>query len=72
MAWAVRATEIVRSGTPDTVPACGTCWREEAVRPTADDTALRIYSTPYETSTRITTLAEHRLQPASAPELLHQ
>ncbi|MGW3119551.1 rhamnogalacturonan lyase family protein [Streptomyces sp. NPDC001107] len=54
------------------MPACGTCWREEAVRPTADDTALRIYSTPYETSTRITTLAEHRLQPASAPELLHQ
>ncbi|MGW0833892.1 rhamnogalacturonan lyase [Streptomyces prunicolor] len=31
-------------------------WREEAVWPTTDNTALRIYSTPYETSTRITTL----------------
>lgn len=47
-------------------------WRGEAVRPTTDNTALRIYWTPYETSTRITTLAEHRLQPAAAPELLHR
>ncbi|MFD4561005.1 rhamnogalacturonan lyase [Streptomyces sp. NPDC058469] len=31
-------------------------WREEAVWPTTDNTALRIYSTPYETTTRITTL----------------
>jgi len=31
-------------------------WREEAVRPTSDNTALRIYSTPYETGTRITIL----------------
>lgn len=31
-------------------------WREEAVWPTTDNTALRIYSTPYETITRITTL----------------
>ncbi|WTX19844.1 rhamnogalacturonan lyase [Streptomyces sp. NBC_00005] len=31
-------------------------WREEAVWPTSGNTALRIYSTPYETSTRITTL----------------
>lgn len=31
-------------------------WREEAVWPTTDNTALRIYSTPYETPTRITTL----------------
>jgi hypothetical protein len=31
-------------------------WREEVVWPTTDNTALRIYSTPYETSTRITTL----------------
>ncbi|MFF4905762.1 rhamnogalacturonan lyase [Streptomyces sp. NPDC001260] len=31
-------------------------WREEVVWPTADNTALRIYSTPYETTTRITTL----------------
>ncbi|MFE9601071.1 rhamnogalacturonan lyase [Streptomyces hokutonensis] len=31
-------------------------WREEVVWPTTDNTALRIYSTPYETTTRITTL----------------
>ncbi|GAA1365932.1 rhamnogalacturonan lyase [Streptomyces beijiangensis] len=31
-------------------------WREEVVWPTTDNSALRIYSTPYETSTRITTL----------------
>ncbi|MDH6624539.1 rhamnogalacturonan endolyase [Streptomyces sp. LBL] len=31
-------------------------WREEAVWPTSDNTALRIYSTPVETGTRITTL----------------
>ncbi|MER7640576.1 rhamnogalacturonan lyase [Streptomyces sp. NPDC126522] len=31
-------------------------WREEAVWPTMANTALRIYSTPYETPTRITTL----------------
>ncbi|MFJ6738612.1 rhamnogalacturonan lyase [Streptomyces sp. NPDC091279] len=31
-------------------------WREEVVWPTSNNTALRIYSTPYETSTRITTL----------------
>ncbi|MFJ9175238.1 rhamnogalacturonan lyase [Streptomyces sp. NPDC102360] len=31
-------------------------WREEVVWPTTDNTALRIYSTPVETSTRITTL----------------
>ncbi|MFD3581176.1 rhamnogalacturonan lyase [Streptomyces sp. NPDC058683] len=31
-------------------------WREEAVWPTTDNTALRVYSTPYETSTKITTL----------------
>jgi hypothetical protein len=31
-------------------------WREEVVWPTTDNTALRIYSTPYQTSTRITTL----------------
>jgi len=31
-------------------------WREEVVWPTGDNTALRIYSTPYETGTRITTL----------------
>lgn len=31
-------------------------WREEVIWPTSDNTALRIYSTPYETSTRITTL----------------
>ncbi|MEU0060501.1 rhamnogalacturonan lyase [Streptomyces sp. NPDC006334] len=31
-------------------------WREEAVWPTSDNRALRIYSTPYQTSTRITTL----------------
>lgn len=31
-------------------------WREEVVWPTTDNTALRVYSTPVETSTRITTL----------------
>ncbi|MFC9290986.1 rhamnogalacturonan lyase [Streptomyces sp. NPDC057052] len=31
-------------------------WREEVVWPTTDNKALRIYSTPVETSTRITTL----------------
>ncbi|WP_443042343.1 rhamnogalacturonan lyase [Streptomyces sp. B21-101] len=31
-------------------------WREEVVWPTGDNRALRIYSTPYETGTRITTL----------------
>ncbi|MFJ8790366.1 rhamnogalacturonan lyase [Streptomyces sp. NPDC102462] len=31
-------------------------WREEVIWPTSDNTALRIYSTPYETSTGITTL----------------
>ncbi|MFF4399031.1 rhamnogalacturonan lyase [Streptomyces sp. NPDC001480] len=31
-------------------------WREEVVWPTTDNKALRIYSTPYETGTRITTL----------------
>lgn len=31
-------------------------WREEVVWPTSNNTALRIYSTPYETGTRITTL----------------
>lgn len=31
-------------------------WREEVVWPTTDNKALRIYSTPYETDTRITTL----------------
>ena len=31
-------------------------WREEVVWPTRDNTALRIYSTPTETNTRITTL----------------
>ncbi|MFF8604487.1 rhamnogalacturonan lyase [Streptomyces sp. NPDC015346] len=31
-------------------------WREEVVWRTADNRALRIYSTPYETGTRITTL----------------
>lgn len=31
-------------------------WREEVVWATTNNTALRIYSTPYETGTRITTL----------------
>ncbi|MGW2345070.1 rhamnogalacturonan lyase [Streptomyces sp. NPDC001661] len=31
-------------------------WREEVVWPTTNNTALRVYSTPVETSTRITTL----------------
>ncbi|MDX3111913.1 rhamnogalacturonan lyase [Streptomyces hayashii] len=31
-------------------------WREEVIWPTSDNTALRIYSTPYQTSARITTL----------------
>ncbi|WP_308293278.1 rhamnogalacturonan lyase [Streptomyces sp. YS415] len=31
-------------------------WREEVIWPTSDNRALRIYSTPHETTTRITTL----------------
>jgi hypothetical protein len=31
-------------------------WREEVVWPTSDNRALRIYSTPHQTTTRITTL----------------
>ncbi|MDG4858002.1 rhamnogalacturonan lyase [Streptomyces sp. T-3] len=31
-------------------------WREEVVWPTSNNTALRIYSTPHQTNTRITTL----------------
>jgi hypothetical protein len=31
-------------------------WREEVIWPTSDNTALRIYSTPYPTNTRITTI----------------
>ncbi|MDX3230300.1 rhamnogalacturonan lyase [Streptomyces sp. ME19-01-6] len=31
-------------------------WREEVIWPTSNNTALRIYSTPYQTPTRITTL----------------
>ncbi|AWT46851.1 rhamnogalacturonan lyase [Streptomyces actuosus] len=31
-------------------------WREEVVWPTTDNRALRIYATPYQTGTRITTL----------------
>lgn len=31
-------------------------WREEVVWATTNNTALRVYSTPYETGTRITTL----------------
>ncbi|WNM31703.1 rhamnogalacturonan lyase [Streptomyces sp. Li-HN-5-11] len=31
-------------------------WREEVIWPTTDNRALRIYSTPYQTNTRITTL----------------
>ncbi|MEV6804944.1 rhamnogalacturonan lyase [Streptomyces sp. NPDC051132] len=31
-------------------------WREEVVWPTTDNTALRIYSTPYDTTVRLTTL----------------
>jgi hypothetical protein len=31
-------------------------WREEVIWPTSNNTALRIYSTPYQTNTRITTL----------------
>jgi hypothetical protein len=31
-------------------------WREEVVWPTSNNTALRIYSTPVETGTKITTL----------------
>ncbi len=33
-------------------------WREEVVWPTTDNRALRIYSTPYQTGTRITTLLQ--------------
>ncbi|WTX67628.1 rhamnogalacturonan lyase [Streptomyces halstedii] len=36
-------------------------WREEVVWPTTDNTALRIYSTPYETGTKITTLLHDTL-----------
>lgn len=35
-------------------------WREEVIWPTSDNTALRIYSTPYETDRRITTLLHDR------------
>ncbi|MEH0542481.1 rhamnogalacturonan lyase [Streptomyces sp. B21-105] len=31
-------------------------WREEVIWPTSNNTALRIYSTPFQTNTRITTL----------------
>ncbi|MFD5254644.1 rhamnogalacturonan lyase [Streptomyces bobili] len=31
-------------------------WREEVIWPASNNTALRIYSTPYQTNTRITTL----------------
>ncbi|MDX3589132.1 rhamnogalacturonan lyase family protein, partial [Streptomyces europaeiscabiei] len=31
-------------------------WREEVIWPTSSNTALRIYSTPHQTTTRITTL----------------
>ncbi|MDI5907521.1 MULTISPECIES: rhamnogalacturonan lyase [Streptomyces] len=31
-------------------------WREEVIWPTSNNTALRIYSTPHQTNTRITTL----------------
>ncbi|MEU5894349.1 rhamnogalacturonan lyase [Streptomyces sp. NPDC047461] len=31
-------------------------WREEVIWPTSDNKALRIYSTPYQSNTRITTL----------------
>ncbi|MDQ0681888.1 rhamnogalacturonan endolyase [Streptomyces achromogenes] len=33
-------------------------WREEVIWPTSNNTALRIYSTPYQTNTRITTLLQ--------------
>ncbi|MEW1720345.1 rhamnogalacturonan lyase [Streptomyces sp. NPDC093109] len=35
-------------------------WREEVIWPTTDNTALRIYSTPYETDRKITTLLHDR------------
>ncbi|WP_413801526.1 rhamnogalacturonan lyase [Streptomyces iranensis] len=35
-------------------------WREEVVWPTSDNKALRIYSTPYETDRKITTLLHDR------------
>lgn len=35
-------------------------WREEVVWPTSDNRALRIYSTPYETDRKITTLLHDR------------
>ncbi|WP_425385416.1 rhamnogalacturonan lyase [Streptomyces himastatinicus] len=35
-------------------------WREEVIWPTSDNKALRIYSTPYETDRRITTLLHDR------------
>ena len=59
-------------------------WREEVIWRTTDSRALRIYSTPTPTSTPDLhadarpavpggdRLAEHRLQPAAAPELLHR
>lgn len=42
-------------------------WREEVVWPTTCNTALRIYSTPHETGTKITTLlhdSTYRTAPA--------
>ncbi|MFI1334620.1 rhamnogalacturonan lyase [Streptomyces sp. NPDC020845] len=35
-------------------------WREEVIWPTSDNKALRIYSTPYETDRKITTLLHDR------------
>ncbi|OMI40364.1 rhamnogalacturonan lyase [Streptomyces sparsogenes DSM 40356] len=35
-------------------------WREEVIWPTSDNKALRIYSTPYETDRKITTLLQDR------------
>ncbi|MEV7086799.1 rhamnogalacturonan lyase [Streptomyces sp. NPDC093085] len=36
-------------------------WREEVIWPTSDNTALRIYSTPYPTDRKITTLLHDRM-----------
>lgn len=55
-------------------------WREEVIWRTTDSRALRLYSTPTPTGTRIHTLmhdpqyrvAIHRLQPAPAPGVLHR
>ena len=59
-------------------------WREEVIWPTSDNTALRIYSTPIadrppdhhaapgHSVPGRPGLAEHGLQPAAAPELLHR